>query len=281
MSDSALPKLRVSRSDAKAKIEERINKGRRIQELSTLVPLGHPDNREQLAKAKADAEKWAQYTIDLLRSLFTDPSIEAEFGNPRYKPPSFGLPAPHFNQWMETRILRLESIQERIDLFPTIESEAEVSAVPATPLTRDIFLVHGHDDGAKSEVARFLEKLDLKPIILHEKPSKGQTIIEKFETHSDVGFAVVLLTPDDEGHPKGQPTAMKDRARQNVVLELGYFLGKLGRKRVAALLKGTVELPGDYDGVVYTPMDAQGAWHLKLAKEIKEAGIHVDLNKML
>jgi predicted nucleotide-binding protein len=281
MPDSALPKLLVSQSDAKKKIAEQISKGRRIQESSTLVPFGHPDNREQLTKAKADAEKWVQYTIDLLRSLFSDPSIAAEFGYLRYRPPSFGLPAKHFNEWMEKRIVSLESIEDRIDLYLPIENETKVPAAPTKPSSRDIFIVHGHDGGAKNEVARFLQSLDLNPIILHEKPNKGHTIIEKVEAHSNVGFAVVLLTPDDTGYPKGKPAKKKHRARQNVVLELGYFIGKLGRKRVAALVKGAVELPSDFSGVLYISMDRRGAWRSDLASEINEAGIDVDLNKIL
>ena len=72
-------------------------------------------------------------------------------------------------------------------------------------LSKDIFIVHGRDNAVKEEVARFIDKLGLHPIILHEKPDRGKTIIEKFEHHSDVGFAVVLLTPDDVGHPKDMP----------------------------------------------------------------------------
>jgi len=127
---------------------------------------------------------------------------------------------------MATRIHRLESIIERLPLY----SSAEAAAVPARPKqqSKEIFIVHGHDEAAKQEVARFIEKLGLHAIILHEQPDQGRTIIEKFEHHSDVGFAVVLLTPDDEGHPKNEPAKAKPRARQNVVLELGHFIGIFG-----------------------------------------------------
>jgi predicted nucleotide-binding protein len=97
--------------------------------------------------------------------------------------------------------------------------------------SRKIFIVHGHDNEAKVEVARFLERVGFEAIILHEQANRGRTIIEKVEMHSDVGFAVVLLTPDDEGGKRGNST--RPRARQNVVLELGYFIGRLGRDRVA------------------------------------------------
>jgi predicted nucleotide-binding protein len=130
----------------------------------------------------------------------------------------------------------------------------------------------------KESVARFLEKLGLTPVILHEQPNAGKTVIEKFEAHSDVGFAVVLLTPDDLGGSASSPDKLNHRARQNVILELGYFIGKLGRAKVCALHKGGVEIPSDIHGVLYVPYDAGNGWRLSLASEIKAAGIAVDLN---
>ncbi|MFM0005749.1 nucleotide-binding protein [Paraburkholderia dipogonis] len=145
------------------------------------------------------------------------------------------------------------------------------------PMSSKVFIVHGHDDGARQTVARFLEKLGFEPVILQEQANRGRTIIEKFEEHSDVGFAVVLLTPDDEGRAKGG--GLQPRARQNVVLELGYFIGRLGRHRVCALKSGDLELPSDYQGVLWETMDAGGGWKLSLARELKAAGHEVDLNK--
>ena len=119
-------------------------------------------------------------------------------------------------------------------------------------------------------MARFLEQLELSPIILHEQPNQGRTIIEKFEEYSDVGFAVVLLTPDDVGGPADESSTQRPRARQNVILELGFFLGKLGRERTCALLVDDVEIPSDYDGVLYIPMDDQDAWRFPLIRELKK-----------
>jgi len=135
----------------------------------------------------------------------------------------------------------------------------------------------------KQSAARLLEKLDLKPIILHEKPSQGKTIIEKFETYSDVGFTVVLLSPDDVGYSKEKgPESKKSRARQNVVLELGYFFGKLGRNKVVALyLEDEVfEMPTDILGVLYLPYDILGAWRYKLVDELKACGYNVSKDKI-
>ena len=148
-----------------------------------------------------------------------------------------------------------------------------------TKMGNKVFVVHGHDDGAKEAVARLLERLELQPIILHEQPNEGRTIIEKFTAFSDVKFAVVLLTPDDTCFENGKSGSRESRARQNVILELGYFLGKLGRAQVCPLYKGNVVLPSDYSGVVFVPMDDHGAWQTKLATELKAAKLDVDLNK--
>ena len=153
------------------------------------------------------------------------------------------------------------------------------------PASNHIFIVHGHDDGMKQAVARTLEKLDLKPIILHEQPNQGRTIIEKFTEYADnVYFAVVLLSPDDKGYRKDQSSeAAKFRSRQNVILELGFFIGKLGRHNVAALFKNDpdFERPTDYDGVLYTPFDDAGRWQFDLVRELKSSGYNVDANKLV
>jgi CAP12/Pycsar effector protein, TIR domain len=147
------------------------------------------------------------------------------------------------------------------------------------PDSRKVFLVHGHAEEPKQAVATFLRAIGLDVIILHEKANQGLTIIEKFEKHSGVGFAVVLLTPDDVGGPAGNPQNMSLRARQNVILELGYFLAKLGRNRVCCIYVKGVELPSDYDGVLYVPYDA-GDFRAQLAKELIAAGIEVDSDNL-
>ena len=144
--------------------------------------------------------------------------------------------------------------------------------------TKKVFVIHGHDESAREMVARFLEKLRLEPVILHEQPNKGRTIVEKFMDHADVGFVVVLLTPDDVGALATNGEELKPRARQNVILELGFFIGKLGRERVAPFVKGEVETPSDYDGVVYTKLDDAGGWKTKLIQELKAAGFAIDAN---
>ena len=145
-----------------------------------------------------------------------------------------------------------------------------------------LFVVHGHNDEMKQAVALTLAKLGLKPIILHEQANKGLTIIEKFEDYADVGFAIVLLSGDDKGYVKSEsPKNAKSRARQNVIFEMGYFIGRLGRNRVLLLLEQGVERPSDIDGVVYTAYDsADGVWRTELFKELKACGYDVDANKL-
>ena len=143
-----------------------------------------------------------------------------------------------------------------------------------------VFIVHGRDNEAKQEVARFIEKLGLDAIILHEQVSRSQTIIEKIEEYSNVGFAIILYTPCDEGRLKGIGN-LNNRARQNVVFEHGFLMGKIGRNNVCAIVKGDVEYPNDISGVIYENMDNSGAWKLTVAKELKAAGYQIDMNNII
>jgi hypothetical protein len=145
------------------------------------------------------------------------------------------------------------------------------------PMTNKIFIVHGHGGEPREAVARFLERLGFEPIILHEQANQGKTIIEKFEAHADVGFAVVLLTPDDVGG--AAEGKQYRRARQNVILELGYFIGRLTRARVCAMKAGDLELPSDILGIVWTPFDP--GWKQALAKELQAAEYNIDWNEVM
>ena len=162
-----------------------------------------------------------------------------------------------------------------------LREEASAQRLPAPKNAKRVFIVHGHDDALKNAVARVVDRLGLEAIILHEQPNRGRTIIEKFLAYSDVGFAIVLLTPDNiGGRVNTPPDALRSRARQNVIFELGFFLGRLGRDRVAALYAPSVEMPTDYSGVLFVPYDDHGVWALHLAKEMKAAGLPADLNKL-
>jgi hypothetical protein len=150
---------------------------------------------------------------------------------------------------------------------------------PRLPSENSVFIVHGHDDAPLHKVARLLAKFSLSVAVLREKVNRGMTLIEKFENFAaKAGFAVVILSPDDVGGLRGKDSETRPRARQNVILELGYFLASLGRSRVFVLSTGDVELPSDFVGVVYHPYDEAGGWQLVLARELKSAGYSVDLN---
>lgn len=149
------------------------------------------------------------------------------------------------------------------------------------PKSKEVFLVHGHDDLAKHEMARFIKDLGFEPIILHEQANSGRTIIEKIEEYSNVGFGVVLYTPCDVGAKSTDTPDFKARARQNVVFEHGFMNGKLGRSNVCAFVKGEIETPSDISGVVYVKMDDHGAWKIVLVKEMRNSGYNIDMNKVV
>jgi hypothetical protein len=145
----------------------------------------------------------------------------------------------------------------------------------------NVLLIHGRDEAMKESILEFLEKLELRAIILHEQPDGGKSMMEKFGESPDIHFAIILLTPDDIAAPRNKPKERQTRVSQNVIFEFGYFLSKLGRGRVCALYKEGVEIPSDYPGVVTIPMDSRGGWRLLVAKEIKQASIDIDLNKAI
>lgn len=183
---------------------------------------------------------------------------------------------------ISTSVALLREAQRTLneDLTDEEHGQSETAeSIAVEPLSRKIFVVHGHEEGPREAVARFLEKIGLEPVILHERANRGRTIIEKIEAHSGVGFVIVLLTPDDEGCVKGG--APEPRARQNVLLELGYFLGLMGRSKVCALKKGQVEIPSDFAGVVWESMDEGAAWQQGLARELQDAGYQIDWNVVM
>lgn len=186
----------------------------------------------------------------------------------------------------------LEGFIDRMDLIPCKdEVQASVIGVQNDVSTDKVFIVHGHGELVKVTTARTLEQFGLTPIILHEQEDYGNTIIEKFENNAtDVGFAVVLLTADDLGISKkdieksqkeNKEYTPLSRARQNVVFEMGYFMGKLDRAHVFLLLEDGVEKPGDLDGIIYTPIDSEGMWRVKLAKRLKSVGYKIKTNSLI
>jgi predicted nucleotide-binding protein len=165
----------------------------------------------------------------------------------------------------------VKSLEEDLVQLGDETADASASSALRVPMSNEIFVVHGHNSPAKTEVARLIERAGLKAVILHEQANQGQTIIEKFETHGGTaGFAVIVATPDDVGGTDA--SSLQPRARQNVIGEMFWFAGRLGRDRVCALVKGEIELPSDFAGVGYTQMDDRGAWKQELLRELQAAG---------
>lgn len=172
----------------------------------------------------------------------------------------------------------VEKLQEVIVALSAQPSSKRPAAAPAR---ERVFIIHGHNRELRETVARFVEKLGPAVIILDEQPSSGRTIIEKFESLSDVHYTVALMTADDMGSGRAAVEAPKLRARQNVVFELGFFTAKLGRSRLAVLYEEGVEMPSDFSGILYISLDKGGAWKFRLAQELKRAGLQIDLNNAL
>ena len=175
----------------------------------------------------------------------------------------------------------INTIIEELSLFSKNMNVSTESLIDSKTDRSKVFIVHGHDDGAVDKVARFVQKLGFEAIILHEQSSSGDTIIEKIIRYSGVGFGIVLYTECDIGAVKSEPENLRLRARQNVVFEHGFLIGKIGRKNVVALVKGDVEKPNDISGVVYESMDISGAWMYSIAREMRISGYDVDMNKLI
>lgn len=259
---------------------------RRIEDLQALNPAALTERRDPKFEA---VESKVNHT---LRDIFGADTVEyneyrimldtAEH-NYAYEVPMHEIVAG-YQRGIASAVAALQAIVElfderlRVEALPEAETRREE---PRSRPGRKVFVVHGHDEAAKQELARFLEALMLQPVVLHEQANEGQTIIEKFEKHAGtVRFAVVLLTPDDIGYPVGDQAAARPRVRQNVILEFGFFVSELGREHVVALVKGDVEIPSDLHGLLYEKMDAGGAWKYRVANEMRSAGIEIDMNKI-
>lgn len=231
-------------------------------------------------------KKWRRDTEVALERIFGQNTRHTlDFKGVSFTPSAFSMdnPEPAFARALRSGIASVEallrSMIEEVDEYWDEAGDAVCGTNTATAKASNrVFVVHGHNEAVREITARLLEKLGLEPVILHEQPNKGRTIIEKFLDYTDVAFAIVLLTSDDVGGKSAE--TLQPRARQNVLLELGFFLGRIGRDRVAALYEESVEIPSDYDGVLFVPLDSAGGWRFLLARELKAAGLVVDINRI-
>ena len=230
----------------------------------------------------ANFSEWRQRTEVVLRTVLGQgtPTYKA-FQSVSYSPQVWysGMDSSGYQPAGVKKVIAiLNSAKTEVELNEEVASasNARAKGEQVMPGNR-IFIVHGHDDGAKEGVARFLGKLTgQEPIILHEQSNGGKTLIEKFERSAAAShYAVVLLTDDDLGRAK-RDDQERPRGRQNVVFEMGFFFGSLGRERVAVLYDEGIDPPGDVNGIVYILRDAAGGWKTELARELEEADIEVD-----
>jgi predicted nucleotide-binding protein len=280
-------RLRRARAEVEAIINSAVERGEALLAAADDV---HDDNGYE--EWVHDLGRWHALTKEALLSAYESDEIANEFYESAIGQPI--LVGPVSNAFLFQRkqkltrgaINTLESIRERLDYAESpAAAQADAVGVEPAPRPRRVFVVHGHDEGLREAVARVLDMLGFEPIILLEKPQKGRTLIEKFEDGAvDVGFAVVILTPDDLVRDASAGVDEwpnePNRARQNVILELGYFMGRLGRPFVAALFSPGVDLPSDIHGLGYIEVDERGAWRYSLASELRAAGYDVDTNRL-
>ncbi|HEY4327986.1 MAG TPA: nucleotide-binding protein [Mucilaginibacter sp.] len=275
--------LIVGKDFFKEKINSRIQAGEELlnKQIQTMP---------QLEEAKQQFYDWDDYNSELLKQSFNNEYNE-------YRKDYDGVNSfygfltggqtdelQEFREKLQNKITNLRQLLAKTDLIKSLVPAVDISKT--TQISKldnpnnDVFIVHGHNNEVKINVTRTLEKLGLNPIILHEQANAGKTIIEKFEEHSNVDFAIVILTDDDFGKAR-KDDSLNPRARQNVILELGYFIGKLGRNRVCPLYSKGVELPSDLYGLLYLEIDNSEYWKISLAKELKAAGYKIDVNKII
>lgn len=255
----------MSRDDARDRLQERIEKG-------LILKRRHVATQESYEELSNEYSKWDSFNSELLKRIFSNDEMEGEYSAwvgamlMSLHPKSLSEEVTDIHKEIDKKIHRIDSIVERFELIPLNESLlpvlTPVKDVPQALIkTKKVFVVHGHDESAKNNLEILLHEIGLEPVVLHRQADEGMTIIEKFEKHSDVGYAFILLTPDDVAYQanediKPDEQRVKEfRARPNVIFEFGYFVGKLGRSRVCCLYSGNVTLPSDVSGMIYKRYD--------------------------
>lgn len=286
-------RLKVTRTEAEKILAKHFEEGDSLREKAVQNDQVVIREEEEYRDWRLEQQRWIRRTKAALAFVYADDEPIAEFERVA-EPPVFVGP----NHWTQSFEHQYEDVGRAMNVLQShkesLEYDDEPTAAPATPATAAadptteteelvIFLVHGRDHGTRETVARFLERTGphgLRPLILDELANKGRTLVEKLEQHaSESRYSVVLLTGDDVGGVKGADRATQQpRARQNVILELGWFCGEIGRKNVAVLYEEGVELPSDVDGLAYIPLD--GDWQKDLVNELRDAGWDFRLDRL-
>jgi predicted nucleotide-binding protein len=307
------PKPKVPRGEAIRRIQEQIEIGRAIRDTRMF-------SMTDLDTAQERRSHWLENQTHMLTRLFNDSFLEeqisTDISSDIDSAITFGLKEKYFKDDINQQIGRLESFLERLkqDRGEHLTEESmrqeqpkEVEPKEVRPgagsttekssrgkLTRKepskeppsiekplILLIHGQNGTAKGHVLEFIDKLGLRAFTSHEQTNGVKDLIEKFSDLSNIQFAIVLFTPDDATTPQDKPRGKGACLIQDIMFEFGYVVAKLGHERVCALCHEGVKIPLDHYGETSIPMDSKGGWRLLVAKEIKQAGIKIDLNKAI
>lgn len=276
-----LPQLLQRRESVDAELAERMRLGQELLETPIYV-------EQDLERVREEYYTWSDVNAELLRRRFT--TTEFADGYSRASPKvvfmeaSLGQRVDDFHDDVRDKLRRLRSVRERLQ-FCDEPAGGDEAAEPVAATGDEIFIIHGRDEARKESVARLVgEGTDRSVVILHEQPDKARTVIEKLEQVArNAGFAIALLTADDVGglRVENEDPTLEPRARQNVIFEAGYFMAALGRSRVVLLYDEGVAAPSDMGGMLYIPIDAGGAWRMKLARELNAAGIDFDASVLM
>ena len=226
--------------------------------------------------------EWKTRTKNIILKSMSDNSPAAQMISEALSIRTEGNEPEKFERAKSSLLKALENTKSALteDTYGELSIEESESVSPK--LSNKVFIVHGHDNELKTDVERFIHEIGLEPIILHRQADGGNTIIEKFEKNSDVGYAFILLTSDEIAYTVDQVEVEDDkrikeyRARPNVIFEFGYFVGKLGRSRVCCLHKGDTNIPSDLSGLVYKKIDGDmDSIAYSIIKELKQAGYNI------
>lgn len=279
-------KLRQPAAAVAAQIAEAIQAAEAVQEIPT-------DTDSEIAVFRGAYLSWEARTQTVLQTAFEASGFMTSAPADEFNAASVGLldlkiastviPKERVREVradISERIRVLTSIRDRLDVYELVNAGPAARQRGGPSGEGPIFLVHGHNIERREIVRRFMERISGREVVvLDEQANEGRDVLGKLLDHAVyASFAVVLLTADDEGGEQGGPYA--PRARQNVVLELGLFLGLLGRTGVVALYEPGVEIPSDISGVLYIETTGEG-WQIGLAREMKAAGLDVSLDKAL
>jgi predicted nucleotide-binding protein len=264
----------VTLAQARDRLEQRLRAGRELLERSSSSAV-----EDDLQQMRAQFTVWHNSTMRWLGQNLPS-GVSDEFAEPVGAVIENGDPATItlLSVVLPLEISALESILDRLALWidePEVKSSEDLSTRAAPGAS--IFIVHGSDTLRAESVAHTVTRATgRKTVILREQPNFGRTLIEKFEQHAaEISYAIIILTPDDKGC-RAAETDTRPRGRQNVIFEMGYFYGLIGRANVSVLLSPGVEEPSDTDGIGYINFDDTGAWKAELFRELRNVGFEIN-----